>query len=63
MIGHVNIPLTEIASDCMLNTQGHHISTYKVNPADPQSIFGYDFSLNGKSLNSFANHDMISYLT
>ena len=33
-IGHVNIFLPEVAADCQLNTQGHHINTYQLYPAD-----------------------------
>lgn len=40
-IGHVNIYLPEIAADCHLNTQGHHISTYQLYPADVKTSLGY----------------------
>ena len=43
-IGHVNIYLPEIAADCHLNTQGHHISTYQLYPADVKTILGYIFT-------------------
>ncbi|EFX86131.1 hypothetical protein DAPPUDRAFT_97942 [Daphnia pulex] len=39
-IGHVNIYLPEIAADCHLNTQGHHISTYQLYPADVKTSLG-----------------------
>jgi hypothetical protein len=41
LLGHVNLPLSEVVSDCLLNTQGHHISTYKINPSDEQAYLGY----------------------
>lgn len=44
VIGHVNIPLAELAADCELNTQGHHISTYQLYPADLKASLGYDHS-------------------
>ena len=40
-IGHVNILLADIAADCMLNTQGHHISTYQLHPADINATLGW----------------------
>lgn len=39
-IGYVNVSLAEIAADCHLNTQGHHISTYQLYPADPKASLG-----------------------
>ena len=39
-IGYVNVSLAEIAADCHLNTQGHHISTYQMYPADPKASLG-----------------------
>ena len=39
-IGYVNVSLAEIAADCHLNTQGHHVSTYQLYPADPQASIG-----------------------
>ena len=39
-IGHVNIHLPEVANDCHLNTQGHHISTYQLYPADGKTFLG-----------------------
>ena len=39
-IGHVNIALSDLAADCMLNTQGHHISTYHLHPADMKCSLG-----------------------
>lgn len=39
-IGHVNIYLPEVVSDCHLNTQGHHISTYQIFPADVKTSLG-----------------------
>lgn len=40
-IGHVNISLPEVVADCHLNTQGHHISTYQLYPADVKTTLGY----------------------
>lgn len=39
-IGHVNIYLPQVAADCHLNTQGHHISTYQLYPADAKMTLG-----------------------
>lgn len=39
-IGYVNVSLAEIAADCHLNTQGHHISTYQLYPADAKASLG-----------------------
>ncbi|XP_057376466.1 PDZ domain-containing protein 8-like isoform X1 [Daphnia carinata] len=39
-IGYVNICLPEVAADCHLNTQGHHISTYQLYPADVKANLG-----------------------
>jgi len=47
-IGHVNIFLPEIAADSQLNTQGHHINTYQLYPADlkvhPRQVNALNFS-------------------
>lgn len=40
VVGHVNISLPEVAADCHLNTQGHHISTYQLFPADVKATLG-----------------------
>ena len=39
-IGHINIYLPDVAADCHLNTQGHHISTYQLYPADAKTSLG-----------------------
>lgn len=39
-IGYTNISLAEIAADCHLNTQGHHVSTYQLYPADAKASLG-----------------------
>lgn len=39
-IGYVNVSLAEIAADCHLTTQGHHISTYQMYPADTKASLG-----------------------
>lgn len=39
-LGYVNVSLAEIADDCHLNTQGHHVSTYQIYPADPKASIG-----------------------
>lgn len=39
-IGYVNVSLAEIAADCHLTTQGHHISTYQLYPADTKASLG-----------------------
>lgn len=39
-IGYVNVSLAEIAADCHLNTQSHHISTYQLYPADTKASLG-----------------------
>lgn len=47
-IGYVNLSLADIVADCQLNTQGRHISTYQLYPADFAASLGYvviDFSL------------------
>ncbi|XP_046641767.1 PDZ domain-containing protein 8-like isoform X2 [Daphnia pulicaria] len=44
-LGYVNVSLAEIAADCHLNTQGHHVSTYQIYPADPQASIGQKHSL------------------
>ena len=40
-IGYVNVSLAEIAADCQLNTQGRHVSTYQLYPADFTASLGY----------------------
>lgn len=40
VVGHVNISLPEVVADCHLNTQGHHISTYQLYPADLKATLG-----------------------
>ncbi|XP_045024455.1 PDZ domain-containing protein 8-like isoform X1 [Daphnia magna] len=39
-IGYINVSLAEIIADCHLNTQGHHVSTYQLYPADLQASLG-----------------------
>jgi len=39
-LGYINVSLAEIAADCHLNTQGHHVSTYQIYPADPKASIG-----------------------
>ena len=45
-IGHVNISLPEVAADCQLNTQGHHINTYQLYPADIKASSKYFYFIN-----------------
>lgn len=40
-IGYVNVGLAEIEADCQLNTQGRHVSTYQLYPADFTASLGY----------------------
>lgn len=39
-IAYANISLAQIASDCHLNSQRHHISTYLLFPADVKASLG-----------------------
>lgn len=45
-LAYANVSLAEVASDCHLNTQGHHVSAYQLFPADPKASLGSVLLLN-----------------
>ena len=39
-LSYLNVDLSEVAADCQLNTQSHHVSTFQLFPADPKASLG-----------------------